>query len=484
MKKLHLYMIKSFSGPFIATFFISIFVLLMQMLWRYIDDLVGKGLDFSIIVELLLYFCMSLVPMALPITVLLSSIMTFGTLGENYELIPLKSAGISLYRIMYPLIVFIVGLSLFAYFFANNILPVANLKMGSLMYDIRKHKPEVSFNEGIFTNDLEGYSIKVDRIDKESGMMYNMLIYNHTVVPGNYEVTRADSGLMVTYPNNNNLELRLFHGHTYTDQGMEPEYRKTYPFRRLEFGRQSVLIQLPDTELKRTDEDLFRAATMLNQSQLKYMSDSLQGVVKQRKEMEVGRLLSSSYLKNKNPAPETDSTLRAETQGKIGNIDSLFHTFAPEERQHAVNNALQYARDVQQSVQADAASILRQEEQIRKHQIEWHSKFTTAFACFIFFFIGAPLGAIIRKGGLGTPAVVSIFLFIVYYIISMIGQRAAREAAMTPCFGSWMPSFILLVLGVFLTYKSVTDSEMMSGESYANFLKKAAAFFKKQKENV
>ena len=256
MKKLHIFMLKSFSGPFIATFFISMFVLLMQMLWRYIDDLVGKGLDFSVIVEVLFYFSLSLIPMAMPLAVLLSSIMTFGTLGENYELIALKSAGISLYRIMYPLIVFIIFLTLFAFFFSNNILPVANLKAGSLLYDIRRHKPEVSFKEGIFTNDLEGYSIKIDRINKETGMMYNMLIYNHKVVPGNYEVTKADSGMMLTHPNSNVMELILYHGNTYTDEGMKPGNRKTFPFRRLQFEKQSVLIELPENELKRTDEDL------------------------------------------------------------------------------------------------------------------------------------------------------------------------------------------------------------------------------------
>ena len=260
MKKLHIFMLKSFAGPFVATFFISMFVLLMQMLWRYIDELVGKGLDFSVIAELLFYFSTSLIPMALPLAVLLSSIMTFGTLGENYELIALKSAGISLYRIMFPLIVLIVFLTIFAFFFSNNILPVANLKAGSLLYDIKRHKPELSFKEGVFTNDLEGYSIKIDRINKETGMMYNMLIYNHKVIPGNYEVTKADSGMMLTNPKSNVMELVLFHGHTYTDEGMKSSNRRTFPFRRLKFDKQSLLIELPGNELKRTDEDMFKSS--------------------------------------------------------------------------------------------------------------------------------------------------------------------------------------------------------------------------------
>lgn len=481
MKKLHVFMLKSFSGPFIATFFISMFVLLMQMLWRYIDDLVGKGLDFSVIVEILFYFSLSLIPMALPLAVLLSSIMTFGTLGENYELIALKSAGISLYRIMYPLIVFIMFLTVFAFFFSNNILPVANLKAGSLLYDIKRHKPEVSFKEGIFTNDLDGYSIKIDKINKETGMMYNMLIYNHKTVPGNYEVTKADSGMMLTHPNSNTMELVLYNGNTYTDEGMKPANRKTFPFRHLKFEKQSVLIDLPENELKRTDEDLFKSSIMLNLNQLSYMIDSLQKTVDRRKQEETKRLLTMNYQKSKNMNPEKDSVYRKETRHWVQNIDSLFHTLDAEEQQRAVMNALQYARDVKTGTQSNRDYTSRQEEQIRKNQIEWHKKFTLSFACFIFFFIGAPLGGIIRKGGLGMPVVVSVLLFIIYYVISMIGERSAREGVIDIWFGAWMSSLILLPLGALLTYKSVTDSEVLNGEAYMNFLKKITDFFKKKK---
>ena len=200
-------MLKSFIGPFVATFFISMFVLIMQFLWRMIDEIVGKGLEFTVIAELLIYVATTLVPMALPLAVLLSSIMTFGSLGENYELIALKSAGISLYRIMKPLIILIICLTVFAFVFSNNILPVAHLKFYSLLYDIRKQEPEMSFKEGIFTNDLEGYSIKIDKINKETGMMYNMLIYEHKDGSGNYDVTKADSGMMISDAKSNLMEL-------------------------------------------------------------------------------------------------------------------------------------------------------------------------------------------------------------------------------------------------------------------------------------
>lgn len=252
-------MLKSFIGPFAATFFISMFVLIMQFLWRMIDDLVGKGLEVSVIAEFLFYVALTLVPMALPLAVLLSSIMTFGSLGENYELIALKSAGISLYRTMKPLIFMILLLTGLAFVFSNNVMPYANLKMRSLLYDIRRQKPEMSFKEGIFTNDLEGYSIKIDRVNKKSGMMYNMLIYNHKEGSGNCEVTKADSGMMVSDVKSNKMKLTLYSGHTYIDEGMKNvSQRRTFPFRRIEFDKETVMIDLPGNDLKRTDENAFR----------------------------------------------------------------------------------------------------------------------------------------------------------------------------------------------------------------------------------
>lgn len=476
-------MLKSFIGPFIATFFISMFVLIMQFLWRMIDDIVGKGLDAAVIAELLLYVATTLVPMALPLAVLLSSIMTFGSLGENYELIALKSAGISLYRIMKPLIALIVGLTVFAFFFSNNVLPVANLKFYSLLYDIKKQKPEMSFKEGIFTNDLEGYSIKIDRINKSTGMMYDMLIYAHKGGNGNYEVTKADSGMMVGKPNTNLMELILYNGHTYTDEGMkDPKKKKTFPFRRLKFDKETVLIELPGTDLKRTDEDGFRSySMMLDLKQLDYTIDSLQSFLDKKKSGDAQRLLATNYQKSKSGNPRQDSVLQEKSQGLYCDADSLFRTFDIEEQKRAVENALQYARDVKQRTQEDLHYYVSQQENVIKHRIEWHRKFALSFACFIFFFIGAPLGAIIRKGGLGMPVVVSVLLFIIYYIIDMMGIRSAREAVISPAMGAWISAFILLPLGIILTYKSVTDSEMMNTDAYRIFFEKMKRLVKRKK---
>lgn len=479
MKKLHIFMLKSFIGPFVATFFISMFVLIMQFLWRMIDDLVGKGLDFSVIAELLFYVAITLVPMALPLAILLSSIMTFGSLGEHYELIALKSAGISLYRIMKPLIFLIVLLTVLAFVFSNNVMPVANLKMYSFLYDIRRQKPEMSFKEGIFTNDLEGYSIKIDRIDKSSGMMYNMLIYTHKEGTGNYEVTKADSGMMISDLDRNVMRLVLFNGHTYTDEGMrDAKSRKTFPFRKLQFDRQMVTIDLPGTDLKRTDENSFRSASaMMNLKQLADTIDSARKSLNQRKAGDAKRLLATNFQKSKNTNPRQDSVLVEKSRGIFSDPDSLYRSMDVEEQRQAMDYAVQYAREVKQKSQDDMFYYVGRQEGIIKNQLEWNRKFSLSFACFIFFFIGAPLGAIIRKGGLGMPVVVSVLLFIIYYIIDMMGVRSAKEAVISPEMGAWVSAFILLPLGAILTYKSVTDSEMMNTDAYKAFFEKVRIFF-------
>ena len=482
MKRLHLFMLKSFIGPFVATFFISMFVLIMQFLWRYIDDLVGKGLEWGVIIQLIFYVSMTLVPMGLPLAVLLASIMTFGSLGENYELTALKAAGISLYRIMQPLIVLIVVLTIAAFFFSNDVLPYANLKTQTLFYDIQKKKPELSLKEGVFVNDIDTYSIKVNRIDKENGMMYGVLIYNHSAANRNYEVTIADSGIMETSPKGNYMEVELYNGATYTDEGAKTRNSKNFPFQRIHFSKQSFAIPLADNELKRSDEDMFKDSyRMKNIRQLEKDVDSLTTSLQRDKKREAKRLLDNNYVRQRVRMMKRDSLLWRENAGVELHLDSLYATMDAEEQKEIVNKALQFARDAKHSQYMERQRFERQEEIIRRHDIEWHRKFTLSFACFIFVFIGAPLGGIIRKGGLGAPVVVSIFLFIVYYIIWMMGERAAREGALEPWQGMWISSVLLLPLGGVLTYMIMTDSSVMSSEAYINFIKKIVGYFKKEK---
>ena len=328
--------------------------------------------------------------MALPLAVLLSSIMTFGSLGEHYELIALKSAGISLYRIMKPLIILIVLLTVMAFVFSNNVMPVANLKMYSLLYDIRRQKPEMSFKEGIFTNDLEGYSIKIDRINKNTGMMYNMLIYTHKDGTGNYEVTKADSGMMISDMNHDMMQLVLYNGHTYTDEGMkDAKARRTFPFRRLQFDKQTVMIELPGTDLKRTDENSFRSASlMLNLKQLTDTIKSAQQNLNQKKAGDAKRLLTTNFQKSKNTNPRQDSVLIEKSRGVFSDPDSLYLSMDVEEQRRAMDYAVQYAREVKQRNQDDMYYYVGRQEGIIKNQLEWHRKFSLSFACssFIFWF--------------------------------------------------------------------------------------------------
>jgi lipopolysaccharide export system permease protein len=295
-------------------------------------------------------------------------------------------------------------------------------------------------------------------------------------------VTKADSGLMQTNTMTNAMELTLYNGHSYTDEGMlNAKKRKTFPFRRLKFGKEVVSITLPDTDFKRTDEDAFRShALMLNLSQLQHRIDSVQAFVKDKKAGEAKRYLATNYQKSKNNNRRQDSILRIKSKDMYKSSDSLYLKHEPDDQHRALSLAVQFAREIKQKNEDNKHYYAGQQEQVIRNQLEWHRKFSLSFACFIFFFIGAPLGAIIRKGGLGMPVVVSVFLFIIYYIIDMMGIRSAREAVILPQIGAWISSFVLLPLGILLTYKAVTDSSMMNIDAYNHFFKKIIAFFKKK----
>jgi lipopolysaccharide export system permease protein len=475
-------MMKSFAGPFVATFFISMFVLIMQFLWLHIDDLVGKGLDWTIIAQLLFYASMTLVPLGIPLAVLLASIMTFGNLGENYELTALKSAGISLYRIMKPLIFFIVTLTVLAFYFSNNVLPYANLKTGTLFHDIRQHKPEVSLKPGIFINDIDNYSILIHHKNNETGMMYGLQIYAHAdVQDNNYEVTVADSGVMEIGPGGEYMKVELFNGYTYTDEGLKNTRSRSFPFRTVQFEKQHIIIPMQGNEFQRSDEGLYRNShKMLSIGQLTRRSDSIKTLLHAEKEAHVNSLLSYNYFKGGPRGRLQDSTLIAESRGLALSIDSLYAALDVDEQKTVAGNAARLAREVQQSRKSGTISVRYREEIVRYYDIEWHRKFSLSFACFIFFFIGAPLGGIIRKGGLGMPVVVSVLLFIIYHVISMMGERSAREV-IDPALGMWISSLILLPLGAILTYMSMTDSAVLSAESYMNFIKRLLTLLKRKK---
>jgi len=489
VKRLHALVIKSFLGPLILTFFMVIFILLMQFLWKYIDDLVGKGLETSILAEFLLYSSASMVPMALPLAVLLSSLMTFGNLAENLELLAFKSSGVSLTRIMAPLTYVVVVLTIAAFFFANNVMPVSNLKLTALMHDIRRQRPELQIQPGIFDNTMEGYSIRIGDQDPKTNLLKDIWIYDHTDKAGNVSVTVADSGYMKMSSDEKHLMLTLFNGNSYVElqKTRKRNEQKTYPHRRDKFAAQEMLIELTGFGLNRTDQSLWKNSfSMMNLEQLTHFEDSLgQDIGNLQKS--VKDLIENSTINKKkrnlhiNPA-SLDSAKRADLQPAhiVLDVDSVFNTMSKVQKRRAVVQAINVARTNKSFVATNANTVEYKIKRLRRYQIEKHRKFTLAISCLIFFFIGAPLGAIIRKGGLGMPVIVSVLFFLVWYMISITGEKFVREDMIAPFAGMWLSAFLLIPLGVFVTYKASTDSVIMNIESYFNFFKKFKKWMRKR----
>ncbi|MFW6351655.1 MAG: LptF/LptG family permease [Bacteroidota bacterium] len=493
MKKVHLFILKSYLGPLLMTFFISMFILVMQFLWRYVDDLVGKGLEWNVLAELLFYASLQVVPMALPLAILLASLMTFGNLGENYELTALKSAGISLPKIMMPLIILTVLVSYGAYKFSNNVLPVANLKLVSILHGVKETRLELDIKENVFYQGVDDFSIKVQRKDPSKNMLYDVMIYDHRdrYAP-NSNVTLADSGKLLMSGDKKFLKLILFDGVRYDEKvGLEKNRRNTqeHMFRTDHFKSQTAVIPLKGFDFSKTDESLFKHSDrMKNLEQINHDLDSIKG----EKNKFVNNLESRSrsfYFSKLKYEPQKTSTNPDGNRNYSGidstsaiNIDSIFAELDNNRKQMVYDMAQRHARNTKSTIDERLKFIDRQETSLKRHEMELHRKFTLPFACLIFFFIGAPLGAIIRKGGLGMPVVISVLFFVAYYIIDTMGAKMAREGVWYVYQGMWLSSAILLPLGIFLTYKSATDSAIMNSDAYVIFFQKFLAKFKRRKK--
>jgi lipopolysaccharide export system permease protein len=455
-------------------------VLILQFVWKYIDELVGKGLSSSVISELLMYVSAGLIPMALILAVLLSSIMTFGNLGEHSELNALKSSGISLTRIMAPLFYLVILITAGAFLFSNYTIPKTNMKFFTLLLDIRQQRPEFDIKEGQFYNGLEGYSLKIGSRSKNSKMLYDLMIYDHTSKIGNVAVTLADSGLMVMTEDKRNLMLTLYHGYGYAEQLDDNQrMKKTRPLRRDKFGMQQFLFTLPSNELNRTNEDLFKDNyKRKNMAELSAYVDNFKVAMENKRERVSVDLRQTQYFKLQDKK-DTITPLNDHQQKLAAlriNIRSLYDSLTPDDRIKVVENALGQAR-ITQSMIKTASEVYRGDQGwMFRYQIEWHRKLTLSMACLIFFMIGAPLGAIIRKGGLGTPVVVSTLFFIFYHIISLAGEKYARAGIMPVWLGMWGSTFILLSIGIYLTIKSTRDSSVMSSDTYILLFRKLLRF--------
>ena len=478
MKRLHWYVIKSFMGPFFMTFFIVVFVLLMQFLWKYVDDLVGKGLDFKVLGEMLFYAAFGLLPFAFPLAMLLASIMTFGSLGENYELVAMKSSGISLFRIMRPLILIAIFVTLVAFYFSNNVLPLTNLKFTTLMISVKQQRPELVLQQGVFTNGMDGYNIKVGRKDSKTNMLYDLLIYDHSTSQSNERVTVADSGYLRITEDKKYMVLNLYNGVNYAEEKPKNRNeRKKYPFRRDKFEEQTIRVRVRNFEFNRKDESVYsNSYRMLNIRQLELMEDTLNTDY-------FKRLRNYMVQININPALSKrtfdltalhDSLKRNEEiiADTTFNFDEYFGGMDKWVKAKIAEDALEKARNNIQNLNLYQGQLYLHKKNINKYEMERHRKFTLSIAVLIFFFIGAPLGAIIRKGGLGMPVVVSIMLFIAYYIVSMTGEKSAREDVWQMFNGMWFSSFVFFPIGVWLSYKAGTDSAIMTAETYTKIFHK------------
>ncbi len=491
VKRLHLFMLQTFLPLFAMTFLIVLFIVLMQFLWKYIDQLVGKGLGVDVISELFFYAALSMVPMALPLAILLASLMTFGNLGEKFELTAMKASGISLIRVMAPLIVVVGILAIAAFFFQNNVLPTAQVKMWTLMFSVRQKSPEVEIPENVFYDQIPGYNLLVKEKNKDTGMLYDVMIYD--VSHGdNVTILVSDSARMAMTPEMSHLYLHLYEGEQFENLREQRTNDRNVPFRRENFLDKQILIPF-DANFNRLDEQGMRDQYVgKNIVQLHHSIDSIGKRVDS-----IGEMFAKDLLRDASPVlptpdlstfggaaqPESEYAKQrreqereqAEKMAKLTkafSVDSMLNSMPPAEAAQMVAQAIAASRENQNMNEFRTLTVEEEKKSVRRHEIELIKKYTLSVACIIFFFIGAPLGAIIRKGGLGTPLVVSIFLFLVYYIFDNSGYKLARDGRWPVAAGIWLSTMVLAPLGAFVTWKAMNDSAVFDFDRYRDFFRK------------
>ena len=475
MKKLHKLVLQSYLGPFVVTFFIALFIILMQFVWKYIDDLVGKGLEWYIIAELLFYASATFVPMALPLAVLLSSIMTMGSMGEHYELVGFKSAGISLRKILWPMVVISLFLVVVAFYFSNNVLPVANLKMYSLLYDVRQQRPAFNIMEGVYYKGIENYVIKVEDKDSDGTTLRDIKIYAHTDKRGNVTLTVAEWGTMLVTPDKRTLVFTLYNGTNYQDIQQQNPRDQSKPFQRTQFSEQIMRFDLSAFDLTRTDEELFKSHfQMLTLDQLIFFEDSLSGELKTRKES----YLNDYYKRLAYFSLSDTEKLGSLTEDQIVPVDFMTAGSTITVQQN-IDRSVSLVRSNKDHTFFSQDEFRQRGRTLARYQIEFHRKFTLSFACVVLFLIGAPLGAIIRKGGFGLPVVISVLFFVVFHVLSITGEKFAREGVLAAHQGMWIAPLVLLPIGILLTIKASTDSSLFDIDSYVKRFEKFVGVFRR-----
>ncbi len=472
LKKLDRLILKAFIGPFIATFFITLFVLVLQFFWLYIDDIVGKGLDFFTIARLMTYVTASVVPLALPLAVLLSSIMTFGNLGETFELVAIKSAGIPLLRFMRPLLITSIAICFIAFVFNNSIIPRAQLKLNTLKYDIIVTKPALDIKEGVFYDKIDGFIIKISKKEK-NGTIRNVVIYEK-----NYNlqdnITVADSGIMKVSEDKQYLEFYLHDGWRYSESGNK--FTTSTDFTRMGFKDYKKLLDLSSFAQQKTPDSIFKDNwRMLTVQQLQKAIDTLQKTnnnvgLRARRDANITLPFARNLDSNWAVAPVTVKNIHA------------FKQIVPDSAQQAVFEvAAGQASSVKGMLESDVAEYNTRKHDLVLHLIEWHRKFSLSLACLVLFLIGAPLGSIIRKGGIGTPLIFAVAFFVVFFLLNNFGEKFVKQDVLAPKVGMWLATFALLPVGFFLVYKAMSDSQLFNKEYYYRFFRKIRALIKAEK---
>ncbi len=458
MKKLDLFILKSFIGPFFAILAITIFILVMQFLWLYIDELVGKGLELKVILEFLLWGSCQVLPLALPLATLLASMMTFGDMGEHYELTAMNSAGISLARILLPATVASAVIAIAAFYIGDRLVPYSINHIYTMREDIGRTKSEIKIPVGTFYDGIEGYILRIDDRDKESGMMYGVMVYDHTTDKGNLRLTVADSGIMKMSKAKDYLTFQLYNGTNYQETNTRKYRDTTLALQRIHFARQEMVIPLENYSFHHSDSARYgdQVRSMSNE-QLRHGRDSLAGKSDEGAEKFLEEIRRSYALQWQS---QLDSGWKDPAK-KPFDLDRKPASWEdPERRKTAYESAMSNANQLQSTIQTQGMEAYEYSRLLRLSEVEIWKKYAQALACFILFFIGAPIGSLIRKGGLGTPAVVSILFFVLYWVVDISGTKLARDGATTPFIGDFISAFVLIPIGVFLTWMAIREKSL------------------------
>lgn len=449
------------------------FILMMNFVWLYIDDLVGKGLDTWIILELLSYAVINVIPLGLPLSMLLAAIMTMGNLGENYELLAMKSAGMSLLRIIEPLIYVVFGVAVASFFIVNDLVPYANRQMTSIIFDIKRQKQVIEFKDGLFFNGIDNMSIRVGTQDPKTKLLRDVLIYDNRDNTGNMTTTVADSGYIRLSADKSMLLVELFNGHSY-EQTRSSNWYKESNLRHHKFDRQFGALPMEGFSMnERTDADSFQGSKTLTISELQQDIDSMSNYVNVSMVKSYEPLLKQQIFERDHSVLLLPDSMKIDKTGMAGlaALDSIAN-LSVRKQQDVWEKARRQAKNSRNMFSYDEESMKLGLKRLYLSRVEWHRKLTTPISIIIFFLIGAPLGAIIRKGGLGMPVVVSVIFFVIYYIISLTGEKMAKEGVWNALNGMWISAYILTPIAMYLTYKSNNDSAIFDSELYIRFFEK------------